>query len=616
MDGMTNAVIDLCEKHVAEMGGFRIRNGQAVAQYCPFCRGGNHGDTETFAIGLYNGAWSCLRGNCNKTGSFRELCEFFGERYTQALSVPIYSKPKSYDKPDPQILHPITDQIRDYFKIRHISEDTLEAFHIASDPEGNIVFPFYRKNELVFCKFRKPQKFVKGDHPKEWAVKNTEPILMNMDPCSFHQPLFITEGEIDAMSLYEAGVSNVVSVPSGCSNLDFITLCWDWLEKFQQIVLFGDNDAPGREMMTTLVKRLGEDRCLLAPEYPAFIYKEKDYGRPCKDANEILIAYGPEILKQLADSCEPAPVKGVLNLADVQFIDPTTQPRIYTRIPALDNCIGGLAEGGLTVFTGKRGEGKSTVSGTLMLNAVQQDEKVCAYSGELSSQKFLEWIMMQATESCYIGTKNDPRSKKLYTVIDPAIQERIKEWINGKFYLFDNSATFDEPELDAILRVFTLCARRYGCKLFLVDNLMTITQGTDDEYKMQGRVVSKLKEFAVRFKAHVILVSHPRKVKQGETIGNDDVSGSSAITNLADNVIVVEKPNLRIQKNRDFGTLALIECNYNPANRRIYQADYGDRIVYGWNHEGIHKPSDGKRADMMPDFAIQSGVLQAPPCPF
>lgn len=27
----------------------------------------------------------------------------------------------------------------------------------------------------------------------------------------------------------------MVSVPSGCSNLDWLDHCWDWLEKFQTI---------------------------------------------------------------------------------------------------------------------------------------------------------------------------------------------------------------------------------------------------------------------------------------------------------------------------------------------------------------------------------------------
>lgn len=109
------------------------------------------------------------------------------------------------------------------------------------------------------------------------------------------------------------------------------------------------------------------------------------------------------------------------------------------------------------------------MNGQLLLNAIQQGYKVCAYSGELSAYKFLEWIMAQATESKYIGTKTDVRSGKMYANVDPEIQRRIKEWIDGKFYLFDNAYVDDATQQEAILKVFTICARRYGCKLFLVD---------------------------------------------------------------------------------------------------------------------------------------------------
>lgn len=34
-------------------------------------------------------------------------------------------------------------------------------------------------------------------------------------------------GNCDALSLYEAGARNVVSVPSGCTNLEWIDHCWD-----------------------------------------------------------------------------------------------------------------------------------------------------------------------------------------------------------------------------------------------------------------------------------------------------------------------------------------------------------------------------------------------------
>lgn len=557
MDNVMSAVIALAEKH---LGDFRIRNGEVVAKLCPFCQGGNSHDMNTFAVGMYNGAWSCLRGGCGKKGTFRELCDYFGEHNFDYASIPknIHDQKKVYEKPDPDDLLPLNEDIVTYFGVRKISEQTLKDFNISSTKDGNIVFPFYRDRILTYVKYRKPKRFTKGDGPKEWGLKNTEPILFGMDNVSFNRPLIITEGEIDALSLYEAGCTNVVSVPAGCNNFEWISLCWDWLENFQQIILFGDSDEPGVEMVSTLMKRLGEDRCMIPKDYPELIIDGVDKNRLCKDANEILYIYGPEALKQMVDSCEPVPIKGVLNLAKIPFVDPTTVPRIFTRIPELDNIMGGFGEGTLTILSGKRGQGKSTIGGTFLLNAIEQGIPVCMYSGELNSTKVFEWICLQATESKYIEAKIDERSGKVFGVVPRDIQERIRNWIDNKLYLFDNAYVDDCTQSEAILKVFNFCARRYGCKMFLVDNAMSALISADEENKAQAKFAASLKNFAVKFKAAVLLVAHPRKTKQGEIMTNDDVSGASALTNLADNVFFIEKPNIRVN-------------NIAPLNSNVYR---------------------------------------------
>ena len=468
MDNITSAVISLAEKH---LGDFRIRNGQVVAKLCPFCGGGNNHDMNTFAVGMYNGAWSCLRGGCGKAGSFKDLCDYFGEHNFDYTSIPkeIRQEKRVYEKPSPDMLNPVTDEIVTYFGIRKISEETLKDFRISSDEKGNIIFPFYRDNVLTYVKYRRPKQFCKEDGPKEWALKNTEPILFGMDMVSFNKPLIITEGEIDAMSLYEAGCRNVVSVPAGCNNMDWISLCWDWLENFQQIILFGDSDAPGLEMVSTLMKRLGEDRCMIPKDYPELIIGGVDKNRICKDANEILYAYGPEMLEKMVSSCEPAPIKGVLNLARIPYVDPTTVPRIFTRIPELDNIIGGFGEGSMTILSGKRGQGKSTIGGSFILQAIEQDVPCCIYSGELDSSMVFEWVCSQAVESKYIEAKKDERSGKTFAVVPREIQERVRNWIDNKLYLYDNAYVDDCTQSESILKIFTFCARRYGCKLFLCD---------------------------------------------------------------------------------------------------------------------------------------------------
>ena len=481
------------------------------------------------------------------------MAEFFGEKasyhsnQSKVFNVNTYKK-KVYDRPDPNQILPLTNEIIEYFQTRKISKQTLEAFKIGSDANGNIVFPFYRDGKLIFVKYRKPTKFRKGiDTRKEWSSPNPEAILFNMDNVSFSKPLYVTEGQFDAMSLYEAGIFNVVSVPMGANNFDWITLCWDWLEKFSQIVLFGDADEPGIEMINSIKRRLGEDRCMIPPEYPEFIWKGQDIGRTCKDANEILVLYGTEKLKECAENCEEAPIRGVVNLADVQMDDPLFQPRLLFRIPKLDQITGGFGEGSLLVASGKRGEGKSTLSGQIALSAIDQGGKVCAYSGELSARNYLNWIMLQATERKYLNVKVDPRTNRQYAVVPYEIQNRIKKYINGSFFLFDNNSVDEnETEEEALFRVFNTCARRFGCTLFIADNMMTLASGSDEELKTQTRIVSRLKKFAVKYKTRVILISHQRKSRAGEVFNNDTVSGTANITNLADIVINSEKPSIRV----------------------------------------------------------------------
>ena len=279
-------------------------------------------------------------------------------------------------------------------------------------------------------------------------------------------------------------------------------------------------------------------------------------------------------------------------------------------IPALDEVIGGLAEGAMTVFTGKPGNGKSTLAGQLLLNAIEQGHSVCAYSGELTKEKFQEWINLQAAGSEYIGLKYDPVRDIRVSYVPYAVQERLLDYYRDRFYLFDNQEIFEANQSESILKVFQLAARRYGCKLFLADNLMTALSDSDEETKAQGKFANALKKFATRYHVHVLLVAHPRKVKVGEKLGQDDIGGSSATIRLADSAIVVERPNLRILKNREGGVCKLIECCYCPDSRRIYQADKGDLNRFSWDKTGITPPNP--RADSLPDYAVRMAEAPQP----
>ena len=84
--------------------------------------------------------------------------------------------------------------------------------------------------------------FKKGDKgSKEWVSKDTMPILYGMQFVNYDNPqLIITEGQIDSLSLTAAGIENALSVPMGKNNFEWINTCWDFLQRFDEIVVFGD----------------------------------------------------------------------------------------------------------------------------------------------------------------------------------------------------------------------------------------------------------------------------------------------------------------------------------------------------------------------------------------
>ena len=508
-DEARQKIIDFADKHFGEYKLVSSTSGdKIIPKLCPLCHGGSTGkDKNTFALFIDNGMFVCKRGSCGRHGRFEELAkELSGEDIKLVRPKCTNKLTKQYVLPSVEVFPP-TPEVYNYMKLRGISKETVDALRIGSDKEGNIVFRFFWDGEDVYHKFRKPKKLTPEESKrKEWQESGTKPILYNMDNVVFSAPLIICEGECDCAALYEAGLTNTVSVPSGCDNLDFVVLCWDWLEKFKTIILFGDNDAPGKRMVDALTKRLGEYRVLVVRDYP--VVPDSPVGAYCKDANEVLLRYGESKLLEMVDNAEEIQTKGLIRVADIVPIDPTKVHRIRTMIPMLDDAIGGLEDGCVTVFTGKTGNGKSTLSGLLLLNAIEQGTTCMAYSGELSAGKFQEWLLLQAAGSDYIGLKWDPIRGRNIPCVPPETQRRILDWMGDRMLLYDNNEQFvDMKQTDAIINVFTQAARKYNAKMFLIDNMMTSVADSDDEWRAQSMFINAIKKFATHYQAHVMLVN-------------------------------------------------------------------------------------------------------------
>lgn len=110
-----------------------------------------------------------------------------------------------------------------------------------------------------------------------------------------------------------------------------------------------------------------------------------------------------EAVENLWKDSDELPPYGLLEISSVEKVDMAKIPHAKSGIPALDKLIGGLYEGEVSVWTGKRKEGKSTMIGLPILSAIREGRKVCVYSGELPAWRYKAWLLTmggRAGQSC------------------------------------------------------------------------------------------------------------------------------------------------------------------------------------------------------------------------
>ena len=565
-------------------------NGELFFKLCPYCRPkATRDNVKSFSINLSTGQFKCLRASCGVSGNIVTLAKDFDfslgseadEYYRPKRQFKKIKTPKKPIEPKPEAIT--------YLSKRGISEDVIKKYQITVQTEhpNILVFPFFdEKGKLQFIKYRKTD-FVKGrDSNKEWCEADTKPILFGMHQCnSDFDRLIITEGQIDSLSVATVGYENVVSVPTGAKGFTWVPYCWDWLNRFSEIVVFGDFEKGSISLLDELKKRL---------KIQIKHVREEDY-KDCKDANEILLKYGTEQVKKCVDNAVTVPINKVIELAEVEDVDVFGLKKLKTGISQLDKLLyGGLPFGGVVLVSGKAGEGKSTFASQIMVNAIEQGYTCFAYSGELPNYLFKAWTDFQIAGPDRISSQESKNGNRIYR-ISKANKELISDWYRGRFFLYDNS-NIDGDEKEILCKTVEDVIRQYGVRVILLDNLMTALDLEEDlgsdKYERQSQFIKKLSRIGLKYDALILLVAHKRKnnFSQNE---NDEVSGSGDIPNLAMLTIAYGKSKdiedsqrmLTVSKNRLFGkvnTKGWI-LDYDEKSKRIYGHDDNLHHDFGWD---------------------------------
>ncbi|XP_024983114.1 twinkle homolog protein, chloroplastic/mitochondrial-like isoform X2 [Cynara cardunculus var. scolymus] len=529
--------------------------GQTYGLLCPMCKGGESGEKKLSLFVAEDGnaaVWTCFRAKCGWKGSTRAFADVKSS-YNTMRKLPRVKRIKEIAEKDLK-LEPLCHDLLEYFSERMISEETLRRNSVMQRRYENqivIAFTYRRKGELVSCKYRDLEK-------KFWQV----------------------EGEMDKLAMEEAGFRNCVSVPDGApskvsskelpsheqdTKYQYLWNCKEYLEKASRIILATDGDQPGQALAEELARRLGRERCWRVT------WPSKNETEHFKDANEVLMFMGPAVLREVIQTAELYPIKGLFNFRDYfseidAYYHQTlgSELGISTGWKAMDDLYN-VVPGELTVVTGVPNSGKSEWIDALLCNLNESvGWKFALCSMENKVREHARKLLEKRLKKPFF----DVRYGKSVERMSPEDLEAGKQWLSDTFHLIrcENDCL---PSITWVLDLAKAAVLRHGVNGLVIDPYNELdhqrpSNQTETEYVSQ--MLTSVKRFAQHHSCHVWFVAHPKQLQQwtGKPPNLYDISGSAHFINKCDNGII-------IHRNRDpeAGAMDLVQICVRKVRNKV-----------------------------------------------
>ena len=498
------------------------------------------------------------------------------------------------------------NKIVEFCEGRRIKQKTLMDFNITQEvvfipargqKVNAITFNYFEGKAIVNKKYR--------DLDKNFTqIKGGKPIFYNINSVVGAEKVYIVEGEFDVLAMYEAGIKNVISLPSGANdNDDYWDNSKDYLKDVKEFIIAVDNDEKGNIIKEKIAQRLGRYRC-----------KYIEWNG--KDANDDLIN---GYIEKSIQSARRFPVGGTFNsedlLEDVFKLYRDGLPKtIWPKKP----CFGNMHEsfsvmrGHLIVGTGIPSHGKSTFTEWVALNLIDEENlKTSIFSPEHSPMELhMANLMQQAIGKPFFGNTDGVERMTSEDII------RFKEWSKERLYL-TTAENGKFATWDWIFEKFQEQIYTYGIDVFLIDAFNKLGLPSGNKKDAIDEVLTKLTQFAQMHNVMIFLIAHPTKM------GNDekgkqkiptlyDVSGSADFRNQTHDGYTVHRvwdnPEAGIEGYTSFyngktkmnfqGVIgAEVKFKFHNPTRRYY-VDGCKPYVFDLTQSGKVEPIDFKEEDI------------------
>ncbi len=333
-------------------------------------------------------------------------------------------------------------------------------------------------------------------------------------------------------------------------------------------------------------------------------------------------------LRQLEAARHPEPLQPTAEKGDVWLkMGDVTLPifdikqYIPSGIEQIDRKIIGFKRKHVTVWSGYRGCGKSSLLNMLILNAADKGYNSALWTGELDSSDVKQWLYLQAAGKQY----NKASSVAGFYYTPRNICDHIDPWIDKHFRLFNNEYGSNFLQIADELRRLK---ETMDIDQAIFDNLMTLdlTGVSGERFEQQTKLMVLLTALAKELDIHIHIVAHPNKT--GGFLRMNSVSGSGHITDLAQNVFIQHRVNkdffvnapaflgadivgsitasgctncIEICKCRDKGSAVdtIIRLYFEQESNRLKDSEW-ENINYGWDA----RPQQLSAAAMMQNIAF------------
>ena len=455
---------------------------------------------------------------------------------------------------------------------RKLSQDTCKKYQVTVtyDSKGKIEkhhYPYYNidTGELTGSKVRTvaTKGFVAtGD------VKNTG--LFGQHQCRGRGKFItITEGELDAMSVYEmfGKQFDVVSLKAGAASaVKEIKEQLEWLECYDQVVLCFDQDKAGK-----LAEEQVKD--LFSPN------KLRICKLPMKDASEMLV--GNQIKEFIQHWWDAKVYRPDGIVAGQDTWEALVNKRSVKSVPypweGLNEITKGHRPYELVTVTSGSGMGKSQFIRELeydLLHRTKENIGVLA----------LEEDIARTT----LGIMSVAANRPLHLEEDTPVDELRPYWQDtlgtGRYYLFDH---WGSTSADNLLSRVRYMAKALDCRYVILDHLSIVvsSQENGDERKAIDEIMTRLRTLVAETGITLFLVSHLKRVtgkphEDGGKISLQDLRGSQSIAQLSDIVIGMERDQQHEDlETRNTTTVRILKNRYTgqtgPACWLKYNLDTG-----------------------------------------